>query len=1123
MTTVAPTSVVLEPTPQVIGILEEFLAELEMGARPSPEELAARCPEMAEPLKACLASLAFLHDAAPSLRGSGRPLQPASLQHLAELGPLGDFRLVREVGRGGMGVVYEAEQISLRRRVALKVLPFAAALDARQLQRFKNEAHAAATLHHTNIVPVFGVGSEGSTHYYAMQYIEGQTLAEIIGLLRGGKAPGPAGFGAEPSDRHAAASSPKRPGAEPSPAASPRRFRAAAMLGMQAALALEHAHQLGVVHRDIKPANLLVESFSPSALEETGAGADGVRLWVTDFGLAQFRHGPAGLTVTGELVGTLRFMSPEQALAQPTGVDHRTDIYSLGATLYELLTLEPAFAGRDRQELLRQIAIEEPKPVRRVNKAIPLDLETIVLKAMAKNPAERYATARELADDLRRFLRDEPILARRSTLLQRARRWARRHRPVMVSAAVALLAALTVLAGSVGWIMRDQAARQAKMTAGVQAALDEAQRFQKEGLWPQAQAAAKRAEVLLQDGTAEPALAERVKSLLRNLAEQEADVRLVARLDAIRLRQADVNDNQFVIDRSRVEYQQAFGTYGLRMEATTPDQAAAVLRRRPPSVRSTLLAALDHWSILARSEKAPEASWLKQVLSVADSDPWRQGVRAAREKNDRQEMEKLAREVDTAVQPPEALFVLELGLAERGATQAALALLRSAQEAFPGDFWINHDLGMALGRCHPPQNEEAIRFLTAAVALRTDSAGLRLDLGKTLARAGRLDEAIVACRQAIGLKPDFSMAHLDLGLRLAEKGHLDEAVAALRRASQLKPDYGHAYYDLGLFLYRMGRVDEALAPLRRAVDLMPDDSVAHSQLGRVLAEKGLLDEAAAAWRRASQLKPDDGDAYYNLGTSLFKMGRLDEALAPLRRAVGLMPDHAESHCNLGLALRKQGEFTEALIALERGHELGSRRKDWRYPSAQWVRECRRKIDLDGRLAAVLRGEEQPADAVERDEYAHLCYEKKRYVAAARFFSQVLTADPKSADDLQNSHRYQAACAAALAGCGRGGDAVQLDRQELARWRNQALDWLRAELKAYGELLPVSNPEERQRLQEWLRGWQSEPALAGLRDATAVAHLSAAEQESCKQLWAEVQAWLAKAGTAEFRGPDSPVP
>ena len=325
MTPGVPVPVVLEPTSEVIRILEEYLADLEAGARPDPEELVARCPQMAEPLKACLAILEDLRDAAPGLRGSGRSEPPADPENQPELNQLGDFRLVREVGRGGMGVVYEAEQISLGRRVALKVLPFAAALDARPLQRFKNEAQAAASLHHTNIVPVFGVGCEGGTHYYAMQYIEGQTLAEIIGHSRGGNARGWADSTAEASDRHTAASSATPPGAEPT-AASPGRFRAAAMLGMQAALALEHAHQLGVVHRDIKPANLLVESPSPLALDETGAEVERVRLWVTDFGLALYRHGPVGLTITGDLVGTLRYMSPEQALAQPVGVDHRTDL-----------------------------------------------------------------------------------------------------------------------------------------------------------------------------------------------------------------------------------------------------------------------------------------------------------------------------------------------------------------------------------------------------------------------------------------------------------------------------------------------------------------------------------------------------------------------------------------------------------------------------------------------------------------------------------------------------------------------------------------------------------------------------------------------------------------------------
>jgi len=215
---------------------------------------------------------------------------------------------------------------------------------------------------------------------------------------------------------------------------SPAYFRTAANLGVQAALALEHAHQLGVVHRDIKPANLLLD----------GRG----NLWITDFGLAHCQS-QAGLTMTGDLVGTLRYMSPEQALAQRVVIDHRTDIYSLGATLYELLTLEPLFEGSDRQELLRQIAFDEPKPPRRLNKRVPAELETIVLKALEKTPADRYATAAALADDLGRFLKDESILAKRPSPLQRARKWARRHPGVVRTSLVALaLLLLTIAVGA---------------------------------------------------------------------------------------------------------------------------------------------------------------------------------------------------------------------------------------------------------------------------------------------------------------------------------------------------------------------------------------------------------------------------------------------------------------------------------------------------------------------------------------------------------------------------------------------------------------------------------------------------------------------------------------------------
>ncbi len=414
--------------------------------------------------------------------------------------PLGDFRIVREIGRGGMGVVYEAVQLSLGRRVALKVLPFAAALDRKQLQRFKNEAQAAAQLHHNNIVPVYAVGCERGVHFYAMQLIQGQPLSVLIRQMRamagrddaadadsaasilasklalGRLAPTPRSSAsadraediAEDQDDQASNGSPKaadssdRPvapwdsstgvhphtsgsGVDASTTAAAthhatthhssrgRYFRTVAELGRQAADALEHAHTVGVIHRDVKPGNLLVDQQG--------------NVWITDFGLAQF-HAEVGLTRTGDMMGTLRYMSPEQAIGNRVILDHRTDIYSLGVTLYELLTLEPVFASSDRADLLRRIIEDEPRAIQAIEPSIPVELETIVLKALAKTPIDRYGTAQELADDLKRFLNDEPILARRPTPLERVTKWSRRHRGLVISGMLLLATATAGLAAS---------------------------------------------------------------------------------------------------------------------------------------------------------------------------------------------------------------------------------------------------------------------------------------------------------------------------------------------------------------------------------------------------------------------------------------------------------------------------------------------------------------------------------------------------------------------------------------------------------------------------------------------------------------------------------------------------
>jgi eukaryotic-like serine/threonine-protein kinase len=420
--------------PRVLAALESYLEAIRAGHPCSRAEFLDQHPEIAGALSECLSGLEYVQAVAPILMGS----QPFSHGLISTSSQLGDYRILREVGRGGMAVVYEAEQISLGRRVAVKVLPFAAAIDPKQRQRFQIEAQAAAQLHHPHIVPIFGVGCDHGIHYYAMQFVEGRSLAAILHELRSNYEiqTGPMELSASLKfstslgnfNRSLAATAQL-------PTHQNQEFcRKVAKLGLEAAEALDHAHGLGIVHRDIKPANLLIDP-------------DG-SLWITDFGLARYRS-DLSLTHTGDMVGTLRYMSPEQALARQGVVDQRTDIYSLGVTLYEVLTLRLAFDGRDHQELLRQIALDEPTLPRRLNPAVPRDLETIVLKAMAKEPSNRYATAQELAADLRRFLDDQPILARRPGFLERTLRWARRHRELVATAAAIFALALMISTAAV--------------------------------------------------------------------------------------------------------------------------------------------------------------------------------------------------------------------------------------------------------------------------------------------------------------------------------------------------------------------------------------------------------------------------------------------------------------------------------------------------------------------------------------------------------------------------------------------------------------------------------------------------------------------------------------------------
>jgi eukaryotic-like serine/threonine-protein kinase len=444
-----------------------------------------------------------------------------------------------------------------------------------------------------------------------------------------------------------------------------------------------------------------------------------------------------------------------------------------------------------------------------------------------------------------------------------------------------------------------------------------------------------------------------------------------------------------------------------------------------------------------------------------------------------------------------AHYNLGLVLRGPGKLEEAINEFREALRLEPDLPEAHYNLGLALQ--DQAKVDEAIEEYREALRLEPHFPGAHNALGNALRDRGKRDEAIREYREALRLKPDIAGYHSNLGNALRDQGKLDEAIKEYRKALRLEPDYPEAHNNLGLALHDRRKVDEAIEEYREALRLKPDLVPAHYNLGNALHVQGKPEAAVAEYREAIRLKPDHAEAHYNLGNALRDRGKLEAAIVAYRQAIRLKSDHAEAHCNLGDVLRRQGQFAEALTELKRGHELGSKDPNWRYPSALWVQQAERLVELDAKLPSILSGKLKPSDAAEALGLAQVCYDHKLHGASARFFTEAFQAQPKLADDMQAQNRYNAACAAALAGCGQGKDGLPPDESARAGLRGRALDWLQADLALRRKQLDTDPAAARRALDHWTH----DPDLAGVRDADALARLPEAERKGWEALWAEV--------------------
>ena len=1087
---------------RILALLEEAL-----DSRRTPEEVCEGAPELLWEVRQrwerCQEVEAQIEQMFPTTnaRSAKRPL------HLPTTLPvIPGYQINTVLGSGGMGVVYKAKHLKLNRAVALKMLVCGELAGSDELFGLLREAQAVAALKHANIVQVYDVGDLDGLPYFTMEFLEGGSLAQKL-------------------------------------AGVPQPAREAASMLVLLARAVAAAHKEGIVHRDLKPSNILLTS-------------DGIPK-IADFGVARQVSNGAGFNAKAARVGTASYMAPEQAMGKAGAFCPAVDVYALGAILYEMLTGRPPFKAETSSETQRQVISQEPVPPQRLNSKIPCDIQTISLKCLRKDPARRYGSAAELADDLERFLRGEPIAARPISLLERGFKWSRRH-PAIASA----IAGCIVLAIALAIGFQRYSVGQAQRRQEVETDLKELIDLQNRAMWSDARIVLARAEARLEDSKSRD-LRPRVNQASRELA-------LVMKLDSIRLSRFTNGELPYYKADSARRYASAFNEAGLGSEGVDPGSMAA--RIRASGVGSTLVAALDDWAVCAPSES--QRGWVLAVAQAADPDTsgWRGRIRDPQTWSDAAVLKDLTANVPVKLQPVPLL--LALGERLRAAGGDAATFFKRVQREFPGDFWANLILGDVLVHSAPV---EASGYYRAALASRPMAAVGYTSLGDALNQQNLRAEAMDYYRKAVEIDQQYARGYTNLGNIHKAMNQMDEAIKCYQKALEVDPNYGWAHFDLAVTLDGSGRLEEAMEHYRHFHEVDPTNLYITNILRANMAWQEKGEEALYEWQRELERDPAEHDAYFGYAEMCLFLShpeqyrlarqhllrRFADTADPnicekVSRACLLMggnQDEIEAASQLaqraveakdtpqwlyryyqfaqGLAEYRKDHFDSA-IALMRGPAAGvmgpaprlvvamcQYRKGQTQEARQTMAAAIVRFDWSARhadrrdhfimhilrreaeamilpqLPAFLEGKYQPQDNRERLAMLGACRFKNLNATYARLYADAFAADARLLEE-RVGHRYNAACAAALAGCGWGEDAARLNQAERADWRRQARQWLSDELNSM-----KNNGVIGTALQKQLSQWQNNTDLAGIRDADAVESFPAPEREDCAALWKAV--------------------